>query len=69
VLKSTFSRYEIPESLVSDNSPQYSSQEFSEFTIKNGFTHFTGSPHIPQSNNHAERTACEESEEAPQQIG
>ncbi|VDI36808.1 Hypothetical predicted protein [Mytilus galloprovincialis] len=36
-LKGTFSRLGIPETVVSDNGPQYSSQEFSEFAKKIGF--------------------------------
>ena len=54
-LKSIFSRYGIPEKVVSDNGPQYSSQEFSDFAREYGFQHVTSSPHFPQSNGHSER--------------
>ena len=55
VLKSVFSRYGIPETVRSDNGPQYSSQEFHDFAKAYGFKHVTSSPHFPQSNGHAER--------------
>ena len=54
-MKSVFSRHGIPETVVTDNGPQYSSQEFAAFANQYGFTHTTSSPHFPQSNGHAER--------------
>ena len=47
-LKTMFSRHGVPETLVSDNGPQYSSLEFA--------AHVTSSPYFPQSNGQAERT-------------
>ena len=55
VLKRIFSRHGVPETLVSDNEPQYSSREFQDFASSYQFCHLTSSPHYAQSNGHAER--------------
>ena len=54
-MKTTFARHGIPETVVSDNGPQYTSQEFKGFTKEYNFSHITSSPHFPQSNGQAER--------------
>ena len=54
-LKSIFARHGIPESLTSDNGPQYSAELFSTFAKDYGFTHLTSSPHYLQGNGAAER--------------
>ena len=51
-----FSQYGVPETIVSDNGPQYSSLEFAEFAKGYGFNHVTSSPYFPQSNGQAEST-------------
>ena len=48
-VKPLFARYGIPEKVVTDNGPQFSSTEFSQFSIT------TSSPYFPQSNGEAER--------------
>ena len=53
--KSIFARHGIPEVVVSDNGPQYSSEAYANFARKFRFEHITSSPHYPQSNGEAER--------------
>ncbi len=53
--KSIFARHGIPESVVSDNGPQYSSEAFKQFAKDFQFEHLTSSPYFPQSNGEAER--------------
>ena len=54
-LKMIFSEHGPPETLMSDNGPQFSSQEFKIFSKEFGFDHITSSPHYPQSNGLIER--------------
>ena len=51
----TFGHHRIPEVVVSDNAPQYSSEQFTEFSNQYGFTHITSNPKYPQSNGAAEQ--------------
>ena len=53
--KSIFARHGIPEVLMSDNGPQFSSKQFTEFAENYQFKHITSSPYFPQSNGEAER--------------
>ena len=54
-MKTIFARHGIPEVVMSDNGPQYSSQEFKDFAADYNFKHITSSPNFPQSNGQAER--------------
>ena len=55
-LKAIFSRHGIPATFVSDNGPQFSSEEMRTFAKEYGFKHTTSSPYYPKSNGQAERT-------------
>ena len=54
-LKAVFARHGIPETVRSDNGPQYASAEFKEFARVYEFQHITSSPRFPQSNGQVER--------------
>ena len=53
--KSVFSWNGIPELVISDNGPQFTSKEFLDFSNRFGFVHLTSSPHHTQGNGKAER--------------
>lgn len=55
VLRTIFARNGLPEQIVSDNAPQYTSEEFQDFMKKNGIKHFKSAPHHPATNGLAER--------------
>jgi len=53
--KSQFARHRIPDGLITDNGPQFSSDTFKQFTSEYSFEHCTSSQHYPHSNGMAER--------------
>ena len=54
--KNVFARFGIPKSVISDNGPQFASQEYKLFSQQWDFIHNTSSPEYPQSNGFIERT-------------
>lgn len=54
ILRSIFARFSIPDLLVSDNGPQFISNEFADFCKKNNIKHSTSAPYYPESNGAAE---------------
>ncbi|XP_062573713.1 uncharacterized protein K02A2.6-like [Saccostrea cucullata] len=55
-MKKMLSRLGIPRKVVSDNCPQYTSQDLSTFAQDYDFSHVTSSPKYPKSNGLAEKT-------------
>lgn len=53
--KSHFACHRIPDLLITDNGPQFSSKTFSEFSADYQFQHYTSSPHYPRSKGKAEK--------------
>ena len=53
-LKEMFAEHGIPESLCSDNGPQFSSGLFAEFATEWNFDHWTSAPTSPHSNGQVE---------------
>ena len=56
VLMALYARYGVPDTLVTDNGPQFSSAEFVMFSKAWGFEHTTFSPHYLQSDGKPENT-------------
>ena len=54
-LRSIFSQFGLPNTIVTDNGPSFASAEFKNFLSKNGITHTTSAPYHPSSNGLAER--------------
>ena len=49
-LQHIFASYGLPLQLVSDNGPQFSSEEFNEFLVHNGIKHLCSAPYDPATN-------------------
>ncbi|KAK7111385.1 hypothetical protein V1264_011026 [Littorina saxatilis] len=54
-IKSIFSRHGVPQSVITDNGPQFKNEEFRKFASTYGFDHTTSSPYYPPANGKAER--------------
>ena len=55
VLRHLFAAYGLPEQVVSDNGPQFTSEEFEAFMKGNGVKHTRSAPYHPASNGAVER--------------
>lgn len=53
-LQKLFARYGVPAQLVSDNGPQFTSEEFQQFLKRNGIKHITSASYHPATNGLAE---------------
>ncbi|KAK7095401.1 hypothetical protein V1264_006813 [Littorina saxatilis] len=54
-LRQSFAIHGLPETLVSDNGPCFTSEEFEEFMHRNGIKHIKSAPYHPSTNGLAER--------------
>ncbi|XP_049519319.1 uncharacterized protein K02A2.6-like [Dermacentor silvarum] len=54
-LRDVFAAYGLPEEIVTDNGPQFTSQHFGTFLSRNGIRHSKSPPYHPASNGSAER--------------
>lgn len=54
-IRETLTRFGLPDQIVSDNGPQFTSEEFQRFCANNGIRHTTSSVYHPRSNGEAER--------------
>lgn len=50
-----FAAYGLPHAMVTDNGPQFTSQEWTDFTTSNGIVHMRSAPYFPATNGAAER--------------
>ena len=55
-LRLIFAQHGLPQEVVSDNDPQFTSSEFASFMLRNGIVHTLVAPYHPASNGAAERT-------------
>ena len=54
-LRTLLANHGLPNKIVTDNGPSFTSEEFKVFMEKNGIKHVTSAPHYPSSNGLAER--------------
>ena len=62
--KELFSKHGIPETIRSDNGPQFASHQFAEFAKEWNFDHTTSSPRNPRSNGQA-GSSCQGCKRSP----
>ena len=57
-LREIFSRYGLPELIISDNGPQFIPQKFKSFYDQNGILHRTTTVYKPLTNDQVDRLVC-----------
>ena len=57
-LRTLFTQFGFPKTIVSDNGPQFVAREFEDFCKANGIQHVRVAPYHPASNGLAERAVC-----------
>ena len=67
VLKELFSTHGIPDIIVSDDGPQFSSDAFRLFTTEYDFIHVTSSPKYPRANGEVKKGGPHGQSTAPQE--
>ncbi|XP_014777021.1 uncharacterized protein LOC106873987 [Octopus bimaculoides] len=55
LLEEDFAHFGFPHTLVTDNAPTFTSEEFQSWSKERGITHLTGAPYHPATNGAAER--------------
>ena len=55
LLEEDFAHFRFPHTLVTDNAPTFTSEEFQHWCKERGITHLTGAPYHPATNGAAER--------------
>ena len=55
LLEEDFAHFGFPHTLVTDNAPTFTSEEFQHWCKERGITHLTGAPYHPATNGAAER--------------
>lgn len=63
MLRSLFACMGLPDQLVSDNGPQFTSETFRKYASANGFRHVTGAPYHPSANESSKEAASTEFQE------
>ena len=55
ILRSVFSRYGIPDQIVTDNGPQFTAEKFKQFCVGNGINHTLTAPYRASTSGEVER--------------
>jgi len=67
-LRLIFAEHGLPEQLISDNGPQFTSEQFARFTRQNGIKHILVPTYHPASNGASESSVCMAKEALEKQV-